>query len=246
MRSQNKIPLSRCTSSLVVQDNMDIPTLLKNLRDEVSCPVCQNIFKDPRHLSCQHSFCLECLQNWHRASGGGNAITCPKCRTLSTIPTSYNLKDLPKSFYLNGFIDMLAIKECNTTQVTCRNCNKKSSEASYCFQCCKFYCEQCLIAHNMMLDYKEHRVLAVKEFQDRDYVDVLKRPAFCSKPRHEKEELKFFCEKCKMAVCQTCITHPSFWSHLRAHRIRSRTTKDGNKENGRNTETELTSENEHN
>ena len=33
---------------------------------------------------------------------------------------------------------------------------------------------------------------------------MLKRPAFCQKKRHEKEELKFFCKDCKVAICNTC------------------------------------------
>ena len=53
---------------------------------------------------------------------------------------------------------------------------------------------------------KDHRVLALKDFQDKDYEDVLKRPGFCPKPRHEKEELNFFCKNCKTAVCQMCVT----------------------------------------
>ena len=57
-----------------------------------------------------------------------------------------------------------------------------------------------------MRSNKDHRVLALKEFQDKDYEDVLKRPVFCAKQRHEKEELKYFCKNCEMAVCQTCVT----------------------------------------
>ena len=58
----------------------------------------------------------------------------------------------------------------------------------------------------MMRDKKEHRVLAVKEFQDKDYEDVLKRPVFCSKERHQKEELKYYCKECETPLCQTCVT----------------------------------------
>ena len=185
---------------------MDLTTLFHNLREEVSCSVCSDLFTDPKHLSCLHSFCLKCLNRWYETCGGGQAIKCPKCQTLSRVPASGDLKDLPTSFYLNGLIDVLAIKECKNTQVTCGNCDKKSSEASYCFQCCIFYCEQCLVGHNMMRDKKEHRVLAVKEFQDKDYEDVLKRPVFCSKERHQKEELKYYCKECETALCQTCVT----------------------------------------
>ena len=56
-----------------------------------------------------------------------------------------------------------------------------------------------------MRNSKDHRVLALKEFQDKDYEDVLKRPAFCPKQGHTKEELKYFCKNCETAVCQTCF-----------------------------------------
>ena len=52
-----------------------------------------------------------------------------------------------------------------------------------------------------MRSNKDHRVLALKDFQDKDYEDVLKRPAFCRKQEHTKEELKFFCKNCETAVC---------------------------------------------
>ena len=191
--------------SLVSEDDMDIKTLLHNLREEVSCSVCSDIFTDPKHLPCLHSFCLHCLKQWHRTSHGRDTIRCPKCQAVSRIPESGDLKDLPTSFYLNGLIDVLAIKECKSSQVRCGNCDKKSSETSYCFQCCVFWCENCVIGHNIIRSNKDHRVLALKDFQDKDYEDVLKRPVFCAKQRHEKEELKYFCKNCETAVCQSCI-----------------------------------------
>ena len=186
---------------------MDIPKLLFNLREEASCPVCQDILRDPRYLPCLHSFCLNCLINWHRASGGEVNLRCPKCQGRSRVPASGDLKDLPTSFFLSGFIDALAIKESDKTQVTCGNCDKKSSKTSYCFECCNFYCDECLIGHNIIRSYKDHRVLAVKDFQEKDYEVVVKRPVFCSRKGHEKEELKFFCKICpENSVCQTCVT----------------------------------------
>ena len=184
---------------------MDLTTLFHNLREEVSCSVCSDLFTDPKQLSCLHSFCLKCVNQWYETCGGGDAIKCPKCQTLSRIPASGDLKDLPTSFYLNGFIDVLAIKECKNTQLTCGNCDKKSSEASYCFQCCIFYCEECLMFHSKMRDKTGHRALAVREFQDKDFEDVLKRPVFCSRQGHQKEELKYYCKQCETALCQTCV-----------------------------------------
>ena len=184
---------------------MDIKTLFHNLREEVSCPVCTNIYTDPKQLPCLHSFCLHCLNQWHRTSHGRDTIRCPKCQALSRVPESGDLKDLPTSFYLNGLIDVLAIRECKTSQVKCGNCDKSSSENSYCFQCCMFYCQDCIIGHNIMKTYKDHRVLALKEFQDKDYEDVMKRPDFCPTEDHNKEELKYFCKTCEMPVCQICV-----------------------------------------
>ncbi|KAL9958639.1 hypothetical protein ACROYT_G035686 [Oculina patagonica] len=187
--------------------DMDIKTLLHNLREEVSCSVCTSIFTEPKQLPCLHSFCLHCLRKWHRASfNGRGTIKCPNCQALSRVPESGDLKDLPTSFYLNGMIDVLTIKECNSGQVKCGNCDKKSSECNYCFQCSSFWCEGCVSGHNIIRSYKDHRVLALKEFQDKDYEDVLKRPVFCTKQRHQNEELRYFCKNCQAAVCQTCVT----------------------------------------
>jgi len=47
-------------------------------------------------------------------------------------------------------------------------------------------------------------VLAIKDFQDQDIEDVLKRPAFCGKPGHEKKKLKFFCRSCEEPICSSC------------------------------------------
>ena len=183
---------------------MDIKSLLDNLHGEVSCSVCMCTFTDPKQLPCLHSFCLNCLNGIQRTSGARGKITCPECRRQFEIPGSGNPTELPTNFCINSLLDVLAIKECSTANVKCGNCDKRSAQTLYCFQCCSFWCEECILGHNIIRTNKEHKTLALKDFQEQDFEAVLKRPAFCQKKHHEKEELKFFCKSCKVAICNTC------------------------------------------
>ena len=184
---------------------MDIKTLLDNLHEEVSCSVCMTTFTEPKILPCLHTFCLHCLNGILRTSGRHDIIPCPECRREVEVPSSGNLNDLPTNFRINSLLDVLAIKECHTAGVKCANCDKSSRHSSYCFQCCAFWCDECIIAHNLIKANKEHRVLALKDFEDQDIEDVLKRPAFCQQKHHEKEELKLFCKNCDVAICNLCV-----------------------------------------
>ncbi|XP_056128367.1 E3 ubiquitin-protein ligase TRIM39-like [Rhinichthys klamathensis goyatoka] len=65
--------------------------------DDISCPVCREIFKAPFLLSCSHSFCKECLQQFWRIK---KTQECPVCRRLSRHKPSNNLvlKNLCETF----------------------------------------------------------------------------------------------------------------------------------------------------
>ncbi|PFX22950.1 E3 ubiquitin-protein ligase TRIM71 [Stylophora pistillata] len=184
---------------------MDVPTLMHNLREEVTCSVCIHLFKEPKQLPCLHIFCLECLNGLARTNARQGKIKCPLCQIEVAVPDNGLMETLPDCFYLKNLLDILAIKECNTSKVTCGNCDKKSDEASYCFHCSKFWCKECLIAHNILKEYKEHRVLSLKDFQKEDFEDVIRRPAFCPKDFHERKVLKFYCKVCQVPVCKNCL-----------------------------------------
>ena len=185
---------------------MDIKTLLDNIHQEVSCSVCMNTFTDPKTLPCLHVFCLQCLNGILRTSCRHNIIACPECRKEIQVPRSGNLEDLPTNFRINSLLDVLAIKECSATGVKCGNCEESSSQSFYCFQCCAFWCEaNCISLHNGIKANKEHRVLALKDFKDQDFENVLKRPVFCRSRGHEGKELEFFCKDCCVAICHSCV-----------------------------------------
>ena len=183
---------------------MDLQTLLHNLHEEVSCSVCMSPFTDPKILPCFHTFCLHCLNELQRTSGKHGEITCPECRRKFQVPGSGYPKDLPANFRMNSLLDVMAIQKCSVAGVKCGNCEKTSAQSFYCFRCCAFWCDDCIAAHNIIRANKDHRVLAIKDFQDQDIENVLKRPVFCQIEHHESEELKFFCKNCENAICNTC------------------------------------------
>ena len=183
---------------------MDIQTLLNNLHEEVSCSVCMCKYTDPKQLPCLHSFCLHCLNGIQRTSGRRDKIACPECRHEFNVPDNGNLNALPTNFRINSLVDVLAIKECNTTGVKCGNCDERTKQSHYCFQCCAFWCEECIGLHNRIKANKDHYALALEDFQDQDFENILKRPECCPIPGHEKKEIEFFCNICKVAICNAC------------------------------------------
>ena len=183
---------------------MDIRTLLNNFYEEVSCSVCMCNYTDPKQLPCLHSFCLHCLNGIQRTSGRRDKIACPECRQEFNVPDNGNLAALPTNFRINSLLDVLAKKECNTAGVKCGNCDKRSKENHYCFQCCEFWCGECITFHNRMKANKDHYALALEDFQDHDFENILKRPTFCAIPGHEKKEIEFFCNICEVAICNAC------------------------------------------
>ena len=183
---------------------MDIQTLLNNLHEELSCSVCMSKYIDPKQLPCLHSFCLHCLNGIQRTSGRRDKIACPECRQEFNVPDYGNLAALPTNFRINSLLDVLAIKECNTTGFKCGNCDERTKQSHYCFQCYAFWCEECIGLHNRIKANKDHYALALEEFQEQDFENILKRPLFCGIPGHGKKEMEFFCKICEVAICNAC------------------------------------------
>ncbi|XP_078139646.1 nuclear factor 7, ovary-like [Centroberyx gerrardi] len=68
--------------------------------EDLSCPVCYDIFKDPVLLSCSHSFCKACLQSWWTEK---LIHDCPLCKSISLQsepPCNLVLKNLCEAFLL--------------------------------------------------------------------------------------------------------------------------------------------------
>uniref|UniRef100_A0A3B4DIC8 Zinc-binding protein A33-like n=1 Tax=Pygocentrus nattereri TaxID=42514 RepID=A0A3B4DIC8_PYGNA len=66
--------------------------------EELSCPVCCDIFRDPVVLSCSHSVCKTCLQQFWETKGSRECPVCRRRSSKSEPPISLTLKNLCESF----------------------------------------------------------------------------------------------------------------------------------------------------
>ncbi|XP_037304363.2 nuclear factor 7, brain-like [Pungitius pungitius] len=68
--------------------------------EDLSCSVCQDIFKDPVVLSCSHSFCRDCLKRWWAQKLTRECPVCARRSSRSDPPASLVIKNLCESFIL--------------------------------------------------------------------------------------------------------------------------------------------------
>nr|XP_024656210.1 tripartite motif-containing protein 35-like [Maylandia zebra] len=66
--------------------------------EDLCCPVCQEVFRDPVLLSCSHSFCKDCLKRWWRERPTHECPVCNRRSSKDDPPLNLALKNLCESF----------------------------------------------------------------------------------------------------------------------------------------------------
>ncbi|XP_067442199.1 nuclear factor 7, brain-like [Thunnus thynnus] len=66
--------------------------------EDLCCPVCQDVFRDPVLLSCSHSFCKDCLKTWWRQRPTRECPVCKRRSSREQPPCNLALKNLCESF----------------------------------------------------------------------------------------------------------------------------------------------------
>ncbi|XP_022623895.1 E3 ubiquitin/ISG15 ligase TRIM25-like [Seriola dumerili] len=69
------------------------------LQEELTCPVCLDLYRDPHLLPCGHNFCKNCLDHLKRQADRGR-LRCPECRDSHRCGTSFQ-----KNFKLANIAD---------------------------------------------------------------------------------------------------------------------------------------------
>uniref|UniRef100_A0A087Y8D5 Tripartite motif containing 35-12 n=1 Tax=Poecilia formosa TaxID=48698 RepID=A0A087Y8D5_POEFO len=68
------------------------------LESYLSCHVCSETFRDPVSLSCNHSFCSSCLEEFWEQTGNKNCPICKRRSSKDYPVVNFTLKELADSF----------------------------------------------------------------------------------------------------------------------------------------------------
>ena len=173
---------------------------LKRARENLACPVCFQVFRNPKYLSCYHSYCEGCLEKMQNQS----RITCPECRKETTVPAG-GVKELPNNFFINRMVDEFILK-CTVDseeEVNCDMCDEDDPVVSYCPNCSLFMCQVCNDAHKRDRSFRGHGVAPLTKLRSSKDT-LLQAKVNVPTCKDHDYELKHYCETCEELICLYC------------------------------------------
>ncbi|XP_062861950.1 E3 ubiquitin/ISG15 ligase TRIM25-like [Trichomycterus rosablanca] len=154
-------------------------------QDELNCPVCLDLLKNPVTINCGHNFCMECINIYWDQTG---VYCCPQCRQAFT-PRPV----LHRNNMLAEMVEKLTVN-AGSADLQCGYCTERKEEAiKSCLTCMVSYCETHLKPHLTLPVLKNHKLVdAVADLQEQ----------LCS--QHGKL-LEIFCQTDQSCICYLCM-----------------------------------------
>ncbi|XP_007428096.1 E3 ubiquitin-protein ligase Midline-1-like [Python bivittatus] len=167
------------------------------LEDNIVCPICLEVFRDPVTTACGHNFCMNCLQvYWDHQALIGEHPYCPQCREpFSSRP------QLRKNTSL-GEIAMRFVREesqgpqklASSNNAPCDFCSPPKRKAvKSCLQCIASLCDNHIQSHYKDKTFKNHQLM--KPLSDL-------KGSMCLKHR---KLLELFCKVESKFICAICV-----------------------------------------
>ncbi|XP_026110060.1 tripartite motif-containing protein 16-like [Carassius auratus] len=163
-------------------------------QDELLCPLCLDLLKDPVAIPCGHSYCKICITDCWDQEDQKRVYSCPQCRqTFSPRPA------LSRNTMLAEVVEKLKktrlSDDCyaGAGDVQCDVCTgRKYRAVKSCLMCLNSYCQNHLQQHESWFKGKKHNLTdATGRLQE----------MICQK--HEKI-LEVFCHTDQKCICVLC------------------------------------------
>ena len=191
-------------------------SLTKQMKELLTCCICDETLKEPRTLGCFHSFCKKCLGEYvgsqrKKAKKGDELLfDCPLCRTQFQLKQEESVDQIRPCFFINNLLEMLNITN-RASELACESCKSgKVPVVNRCTECENYLCKKCLTAHNNWPPFREHELLALEELAKPNNMSKAKARPRCKKAGHRDKMLELYCKTCKELACLTCLSldHP--------------------------------------
>ncbi|XP_033104458.1 E3 ubiquitin-protein ligase TRIM71-like [Anneissia japonica] len=174
----------------------ELNQFLENVDEKVlECTICFKRLQNPKSLSCLHSFCLACLEDWVKEKG---KLTCPTCSKSYFIPDG-GLQKLPPNTFLNNILETIEhFLERDQIKCICANGQAKY----YCQECRHYLCSTCTYHHQKLPMLANHKLHSVENVRSMNSLQIAAlQPPLCSL---HNEPLKLFCCVCNIPICTDC------------------------------------------
>ncbi|KAK3594916.1 hypothetical protein CHS0354_020573 [Potamilus streckersoni] len=156
-----------------------------------SCSICMGSLKNPILISCHHSFCSKCLNDYVRVNLCKGRFDCPRCRTSVELP-----KEGVSGFQTNKHVESDFVGN-----YICDLCGPKSVACRRCLDCNENLCMSCCHAHEKSKASRDHRISDLGTL-DPKMKGKIRQRIFCD--QHPEKDLELFCRQCKVLICLLC------------------------------------------
>ena len=135
--------------------------VLKDVEDQLTCPICLSLFEEPKVLTCHHVFCANCLIKCTVKNGQGQSmVRCSACRAETPVPTG-GVRKLEVAFSVNKLFDTHAkllttvtcSKEYTHDSKKCKMHPQREREL-WCATCSILICFQCSLEEEVHHNHK--------------------------------------------------------------------------------------------
>ncbi|XP_073423551.1 E3 ubiquitin/ISG15 ligase TRIM25-like [Dendrobates tinctorius] len=181
-----------------------------DLRQELLCSICMNIYTDPVTLRCGHNFCQVCIDGVQDTEGGYGEYPCPECRV-----TFRKWPPLQKNITLCNVVENVLSTQPHQEEITGICC-------TYCVDSPVLAVKSCLICEASLCD--NHLKVHIKASADH----VLTEPSTSLKTRKcsiHKKILEYYCTEDDACICVSC----SLIGEHRGHKMESLDEASGKK-----------------
>ncbi|XP_063414109.1 uncharacterized protein LOC134696315 [Mytilus trossulus] len=184
--------------------------------DILHCGICNNWLENPRYLTCLHSFCENCLEDWiaKTVKPNDNGIECKICKLFTSVSVEDKFdpktwKDhMPRNNFISSLVEREKVTVTNETENFCRPCfdseSVKVSATHWCQQCSGLLCATCANFHKKVKNLASHKLHSVEEIKE--HPEIISR-AFELCETHPEEKIETYCYSHDEPCCVRCEVH---------------------------------------